>query len=185
MKKFCSFPEIGQYRQIVKTITEHTRYVGKNENGDRIYNHLKELPIHKYTGTVKMHGTNAGVTINKEGEIYAQSRSNIITVEKDNAGFAFFVESRKDIFKYLFDKLDFNGFDYITIFGEWCGGNIQKGVAINGLPKMFVIFDIKRSYETIEQGNNIYADNEEIYLLRHPFDNIFNIYMISQHTRLK
>ena len=28
-------------------------------------------------------------------------------------------------------------------FGEWCGGNIQKGVGITGLPKMFVVFDIR------------------------------------------
>jgi len=176
MKKFCSFPEIGQYRQIVKIITEHTRYVGKNENGDRIYDHLKELPIHKYTGTVKMHGTNAGVTISKEGEIYAQSRSNIITVEKDNAGFAFFVESKKEAFASFFEQLNFDGYDYITIFGEWCGGNIQKGVAINGLPKMFVIFDIKYSYENIEQGDNIYLSNDYIKLFRCPAQNIFNIY---------
>ena len=176
MKKFCSFPEIGQYRQIVKTITEQTRYLGKDEDGKSIYDFSKPLPIHKYTGTVKMHGTNAGVTINKDGEIYAQSRSNIITVEKDNAGFAFFVESKKEIFKGWFEELDFKGFDYITIFGEWCGGNIQKGVAINGLPKMFVIFDIKRSYENIEQGDNIYSSNEEIKLFRDSEHNIFNIY---------
>ena len=36
------------------------------------------------------------------------------------------------------DGIKFN--DYCAIYGEWCGGNIQKGVAINGLNKMFVIF---------------------------------------------
>ena len=121
MKKFCSFPEIGQYRQIVKTITERERYIGKDEDGNKIYDHSKMLPVQKWTGTVKQHGTNAGVTINKDGEIWAQSRSNIITIQSDNAGFAFFVESKKDIFKAFFEQLDFNGFDYITIFGEWAG----------------------------------------------------------------
>ena len=95
MKKFCSFPEIGQYRQIVKTITERERYIGKDEDGNKIYDHSKMLPVQKWTGTVKQHGTNAGVTINKDGEIWAQSRSNIITIQSDNAGFAFFVESKK------------------------------------------------------------------------------------------
>jgi len=176
MKKFCSFPEIGQYRQIVKTITEHSRYVGRDENGCVVYDHSKQLPTYNFIGTVKLHGTNAGVTINKEGEIYAQSRSNIITIEKDNAGFAFFVESNKDVFRNFFSQLDFNGFDYITIFGEWCGSNIQKGVAINGLQKMFVIFDIKYSFETIEQGDNIYLSNSIIQQFRNIDSNIFNIY---------
>lgn len=80
MRKFTSFPEIGQYRQIVKTITERTRYVGKDDHGDAIYDHSKMMPIQKWTGTVKQHGTNAGVTINKDGEIWAQSRSNILSV---------------------------------------------------------------------------------------------------------
>ena len=177
MKKFCSFPEIGQYRQIVKTVTDRARFVGKDEEGNAIYDNAKMLPIQKFTGTVKLHGTNAGVTLSKDGEMYAQSRSNIITVEKDNAGFAFFVESKKDVFKYkFFNQLDFKGYDYITIFGEWCGGNIQKGVAINGLSKRFVVFDIKYSYETDEQGNNTYTSNELIETIKSPEDNIFNIY---------
>ncbi|MEB5438744.1 hypothetical protein RXS20_29080, partial [Pseudomonas aeruginosa] len=33
--------------------------------------------------------------------------------------------------------------DVAVIYGEWCAGSIQKGVAISGLPKMFVIFSIK------------------------------------------
>ena len=33
--------------------------------------------------------------------------------------------------------------NYCAVYGEWCGGNIQKGVAINGLPKMFIIFGYK------------------------------------------
>lgn len=176
MEKFCGFPSIGQYRQIVKTITERTRYVGKDENGDRIFDHSKVLPTLKFSGTVKLHGTNSGVSIDREGNIWAQSRENIITVEKDNAGFAWFVESNKDLFKQLFSTLDFDGYDYITIFGEWAGGNIQKGVAINGLPKMFVIFDIKRSYDSVEQGNNVYSTEEEIKTLRSPENSVYNIY---------
>jgi hypothetical protein len=33
----------------------------------------------------------------------------------------------------------------ITIYGEWCGGNIQKGVGITNLPKSFFIFGVKVS----------------------------------------
>jgi hypothetical protein len=31
----------------------------------------------------------------------------------------------------------------ISIYGEWCGGNIQKGVGITNLPKSFFIFGVK------------------------------------------
>jgi hypothetical protein len=42
---------------------------------------------------------------------------------------------------FLWQGVEFN--DYIAVYGEWCGGNIQKGVAINGLSKMFIIFGYK------------------------------------------
>ena len=176
MQKFCSFPDIGQFRTIVKTISDRGQYVGKDENGDPIFDRLKPLPKIKMSGTVKSHGTNAGVTINKEGQIWAQSKSDIITPQNDNAGFARFVEENTSVFKELFSKLPFNEYDYITIFGEWDGKGIQKGVAICDLDKFFVIFDIKRSYNEADKGPNLYADEEEIKTLRSPENRIFNVY---------
>jgi hypothetical protein len=81
-----------------------------------------------------------------------QSRERIINIESDNAGLAFFVASLGETVDELFNTLHFltddteyaaKDGDAICIFGEWCGGNIQKGVALNGLPKMFVIFGAK------------------------------------------
>jgi len=123
MKSFVSFGSIGQFRNAIK----HVRYTGEN-------------PIIQAHGTVKLHGTNASVCFSKQDGLWAQSRNNIITVENDNAGFARFVEDRKDVFETM---LTTGGDDTVTIFGEWCGGNIQKGVAINQLDKMFVIFALK------------------------------------------
>ncbi len=176
MKKHCTFPEIGQYRNIVRTITDRTRYVGKDEDGKAIYDNSKPLPCQIWTGTVKLHGTNSGITMNREGEMWAQSREHNITIEKDNAGFAWFVETKKDVFKEFFSQIDMKDFDYVTIFGEWCGTGIQKGVAIAQLPKMFVIFDIKLSYDNIEQGDNIYLDNDDIKKLKSAENQIYNIY---------
>ena len=153
--KMISFPEIGQFRQVIKLVHDNTRYSGRDENDNPIYNPAIILPKFTFTGSVKLHGTNAGVTLTKDGEMYAQSRENIITVEKDNAGFAFFVESNKENFKKLFKTLEIEKLkdvDYVTIFGEWSGGNIQKGVSINGLPKMLVIFAVKGSYEDKEKS---------------------------------
>jgi len=42
----------------------------------------------------------------------------------------------------LLDQLDRAVVD-LAIYGEWCGGSIQKGIALSGLPKMFVIFAVK------------------------------------------
>jgi hypothetical protein len=41
-----------------------------------------------------------------------------------------------------------------VIFGEWCGGNIQKNVAICGLPKMFVIFKVRVREEIVTTTEN-------------------------------
>jgi len=48
--------------------------------------------------------------------------------------------SSKD-FSLIFNNIEYE--NYIAVYGEWCGNNIQKGVALVELPKMFVIFDIK------------------------------------------
>jgi len=180
--KMITFPEIGQFRQIIKTVTDNTRYAGKDENGDAIYDASKRLPTLTFTGTVKLHGTNAGVTLTKDGDMYPQSRENIISVGNDNMGFAFFVESHKDVFKRMFETLDIRDADYITIFGEWAGGNIQKGVAISGLPKMFVIFAVKLSYESNEVKENYFLTNDETKHLKNPESLIFNVLDFENYT---
>jgi len=174
IRKMIKFPEIVQFRQITKLVHDNTRYNGKDEHGHAIYDASKVLPTLTFKGTVKLHGTNSGVTLNRDGDIYAQSRENIITIENDNAGFAFFVESNKETFKKLFSTIDMKDADFVTIFGEWCGGNIQKGVAINGLPKMFVIFAVKLSYTNTEKTNYFLTDEQTNHLKS--IDNkIFNI----------
>ena len=161
MKEFIKYPKIGQYRNAVKIIRDWTHYQGQDEDGNPIIDESIEKPVLRATGTVKLHGTNAGVVYDLESdEIYAQSRTRVITVESDNAGFAFFVESNKDnLKKHLKKVLDIansrsaakminESFQEpqektIAVFGEWCGGNIQKGVALAELDKMFVVFDVK------------------------------------------
>jgi hypothetical protein len=155
MKKHISFPSIEQFRTVVTTINRHFNFVGLDENGEAIYDHKKEKPTLTFKGTVKLHGTNAGVCFNNVGGLWAQSRENIITPDSDNAGFAFFVESNKDVFMNLINmvakrsNVDLND-NTISIYGEWCGGNIQKGVGITNLPKSFFIFGVKVSPFPIE-----------------------------------
>tara|TARA_R110000824_G_scaffold12226_7_gene53680 strand:- start:75400 stop:76440 length:1041 start_codon:yes stop_codon:yes gene_type:complete len=146
------FPDIAQFRQAIRGVQNKARFAGLDENGDPTYDGLKPLPTIKYRGTVKLHGTNSAICKNLQtGEITLQSRSRVITIEDDNHGFAQFV-SGVDV-NSVFDLVDTSGEaretedegqkDCVVIFGEWCGGNIQKGVALSQLEKMFVIFAIK------------------------------------------
>ncbi len=148
--KHIAYPKIKQFRQVISDINHAASYDGQDENDEPIYKHLYSKPVVTFKGTVKLHGTNAGVSFNGIDGLWAQSRKNIIRPEKDNAGFAFFVESNKLVIHEMVtevintNKIDTSAYT-VTIYGEWCGGNIQKGVAITGLDKMWVIFGVKIS----------------------------------------
>jgi hypothetical protein len=187
MKKHISYPSIEQFRNIVASVNRSFNFVGLDENGDAIYDHNKLKPTLTFKGTVKLHGTNAGVSYTSGYEpdssmYWIQSRENIITPEQDNAGFAFFVESKKEVFKKFVDQISASSFydfrhNTVTIYGEWCGGNIQKGVGISNLPKSFFIFGVKITPHT--------SSEEELRLkpafwipshyLKSPDDGIYNI----------
>jgi hypothetical protein len=145
---FRAFPPIVQYRNCVKNVINETQYAGRDENDAPMYDGDVKLPILEFEGTVKLHGTNACVAYTKEHGVWAQSRRKVITAVCDNAGFASFVDSTQDVWPDFFTLI---GKHYeinlsqntVRIFGEWCGGNIQKGVALNGIEKMFVIFAIE------------------------------------------
>tara|TARA_R110000796_G_scaffold248124_2_gene374540 strand:- start:3936 stop:4961 length:1026 start_codon:yes stop_codon:yes gene_type:complete len=148
MKKHSAFPKIGQYRQVVKEVRDRAGYVGADENGDAIFDRTLPLPIITFKGTVKLHGTNAGIGHTQEDGMWVQSRSNIITPEEDNAGFARYVEDNKQAFEELIEHVRYvvsylKPNDAVFIFGEWAGKGIQKGVAISQIEKAFFIFDIK------------------------------------------
>lgn len=146
MPRHISFPSIEQFRNVVKNVDHRFRYRGKDETGAPIYDRLAVAPTLNFEGTIKLHGTNAGVCFSPAHEMWVQSRENIITPEKDNAGFALFVHANKATMEHLYNAIratyDVEKDDNVLIFGEWCGGNIQKGVGISQIPKTFVIFGI-------------------------------------------
>lgn len=142
-KRMIKFPSISQFRNVVQTVTNRAQYVGKDVDGNAVYDTTKPLPILPFTGTCKLHGTNAAIA--KHGDdMWCQSRQNIITIESDNAGFATWAHGHTALFDLIFDELKVQAQpgpdDTLMIFGEWCGGSIQKSVGLNQLPKMFVIF---------------------------------------------
>ena len=169
-----SFTDIGQFREVIRGIKQAAQFVGIDENGEVIVNREADMPVVKFHGTVKIHGTNAGIAEDKDSNMWYQGRTQVVSIRKDNAGFAFFAESKKDIFHDFIQSIrkKTNIWDKtIVIFGEWCGGNIQKGVAICGLPKMFVIFAVK----VVKDTNSYYLTRDVWSEYSSPDNHIFNI----------
>jgi RNA ligase len=77
--KHIAFPSIEQFRSIVHTIKSRASYTGPDVNGDPTYDPSLPMPVIEFTGTVKLHGTNAGVAFNENDGLWFQARSNIIT----------------------------------------------------------------------------------------------------------
>lgn len=117
---FIKFPHVEGFHNLVK----NREYLIRNYGN-----------VITYRGRIKLHGTNAGIRINADGTVFAQSRSAIITIENDNAGFAKWVDANKAFFASNSETSD------IIIYGEWAGPGIQKNTAVNMIEKrMFFPF---------------------------------------------
>lgn len=91
-----------------------------------------------YRAKVKLHGTNAGVRIDPDGTVTALSRTQVITLDSDNVGFARWVQENRQYFASLRTNV------VTYLFGEWCGPGIQKGTAVNSIPhKIFAVFSVR------------------------------------------
>lgn len=128
------YPSIEQLRHVVAAVTHKTRYVSEG-----VYNN-DPLPTLPFTGTIKLHGSNGGVVVNKDG-IHAQSRNQLLTEQNDNYGFYQFVLAQRDVFTKI--AWSFLWEEEIVIYGEWAGKNINAGgTGISRLPRAFYIFDV-------------------------------------------
>lgn len=128
------YPSIEQFKNIVADQRREYRFSDKVEQKV------------DFIGTVKLHGSNAAFVF--DGNNYScQSRNRILTLDNDNLGFCKFVQENSELLKSLaVSALNLIAPTYgvdgkIALFGEWCGGNIQKHVGLQLLPRMFVIFD--------------------------------------------
>lgn len=156
---FCPYPKIGQFRNAIRTVQKMTDGLGS-------------IPILKFSGTVKLHGTNAGICYSDSlsKRMWSQSRKRLITTEKDNIGFAKYVEQNH---KFIMEMIEAMAYDFkidlkqniICIYGEWCGQRIQKNVAICNLPKMFVIFGCRIvPLDQIRTDDDIDVDEDSLWI---------------------
>lgn len=165
------FPSIDQFRQIIREVKTNHDYQGKSEDGSPIYQHNSPYPVIEFTGTVKLHGTNASIVKYRDGRIEYQSRERVLSLTQDNAGFMLAMMN-KDL-GFMYKEIEFK--NYVAIFGEWCGQGIQKGVAVSQLPKMFVIFALN--------VDGVWLDmKSEISSLEVAKENELGIYYVNQFS---
>ena len=138
---FHAFPSINQFRHFVMEIAYR-----RAKAPESIPWKLTLL------GTVKLHGTHADVVAVRHADDtwrwHVQSRNRKLEAGSDNMGcFAFLSAGPVDalIEAVVARHRDLHGWepDRIEIAGEFCGGNIQKHVALNQLPRMFVAFGVR------------------------------------------
>jgi len=121
----------------------------------RTLEYLKEqghaLPHVRYRAKIKLHGSNAGVQVTPDG-VFAQSRSKMLTPQKDYKGFARWVSENAAFFEAIAPGT--------TVFGEWCGPGIEPGMAISAVDrKVFAIFALQLGRG---DGAQILYDPEQI-----------------------
>lgn len=174
--KHYKWPSIGRFDEFVKSI----RYLAnkKNISPDEVVIELE--------GTVKLHGTNAGIVFKYDDEnqpyLYPQGRNRVLTVDTDNAGFALYLMGDKEVYNYYFGKLerDFESFPHscyqecgkleaVCLFGEWAGENVQNGVAIAELKKFFAPFSVSYYFKTNE-GKQVVIHNTDKAMLDRYYD---------------
>ena len=179
-KRCKKMPSIDHLRSIVFTVKNHAHYIGKDENGDAIYDETRPKPTLLFKGSVKLHGTNNGISYNHIDGMWYQSKDAIITPQNDNAGAAFMADANKKTWLELIYKvkeknnLDLNK-NTITIYGEWAGKRIQKGVGICQLDKSMFIFGVKIT--PFQEGEDkVDAYWVDCDYLRSPEHRIYNIF---------
>lgn len=139
------FASIEQYRNFVHELKRHYNKVSPEK-------WPTELNLR---GTVKLHGTHADIVYTRcqdeDGKpcyrVHYQSRNRVLSIGYDNCGFAKFMENLPiHVKENLFLKATKHAQDEVSelmIAGEFCGSNVQKGIALTRLPLMFVIFAIQ------------------------------------------
>lgn len=102
---------------------------------DHFRNLGRPLPKVRYRAKVKLHGTNTGVQVLDDG-VFAQSRTQVLTIGDDYKGFAKWVKERESNFAQVHVGT--------TVFGEWCGSGVEKGMAVSALDeKVFAVFGLQ------------------------------------------
>ena len=164
MSKFSRYHSIGQFKNVLKQVQHDTAFQGLDDDGNPINDWNKLLPTLTFTGSEKLHGTNAAIGFEAGRVEWSQSRERILSLENDNAGFCQWVDGNRielnHIGAHIYANTDTH-FDSFLIYGEWCGSNIQPQVVLSKLPKQFIVFGIKLRKGAVD----IWLSDREVKLL--------------------
>lgn len=101
-------------------------------------------------GKIKLHGTNAGIRIENDGQLVGQKRSSDVAIGNDNAGFAQWLSTVEYSDAYN---------EAAPIFcGEWAGPGVQNGDAVAQIgSKKFFVFAVGQigEFEVTEDGEKV------------------------------
>jgi hypothetical protein len=165
---FVPFPKIHAYHDAISH-ARRTRELDARRPGETLYR-----------GTVKLHGSNAGVRVPRDGQIYPQSRNRALALASDNFGFAAFAFAQEQAIQEIARLIKTRvGARDITLFGEWIGPGVQKGVAIAQLPaRQWVLFAVAAT----EFAVPVFFDMCQIGQLSCPEAGIYNVLDASHVT---
>lgn len=151
----------------VNALAQVARYVKATNENPECPDQYKILTPVTFRGTVKLHGTNSGVTLGET--VVPQSRNRELSLENDNMGFAKFVSEREDVLRDLEQMLrrlhHIDSDKEIVLYGEWVGPGVQNGMATNALPeKQWVLFGAKTVCGENEEYVDIVGPLQDQYL---------------------
>ena len=136
---YIKFPSIGQFHNVVRLA--HRKCPSEHVDGEL------------YRAKIKLHGTNAGVAISKNGIVKAQKRTGGVTTGNDNFEFAAWVEKNEALFAE-YKSIVPDDCDFIIINGEWAGPGVQKKVSISEIEtKSFFVFSVTYAIKDTERDD--------------------------------
>lgn len=142
MNNFIKFPSIERFKHVYKEVRARAEFVSKDDAGV-VFDASKPKPKITFTSTIKIHGINVGVSLDRQGNFTVQSRSRIVSPDDDSYGFYSWVtqpERQAFLTNYLTTCLADN--DAVIVFGEFAGKGIQKWVAVSQVEKHFYPFNV-------------------------------------------
>lgn len=145
-----TYPSINQFRHVFDKVTHRARYIGLDPAGLPMYDESRPLPTLTFKGTVKLHGSNAGVNLDmKTNQMDCLSRERVLSVQEDNMGFCAWVlePGREQVTRQLCLLAANIAREmaplHVQIFGEWCGPKVNGKTAIGKLPNRLVLFGVR------------------------------------------
>lgn len=157
--EFIAWKDITLFHNVVKNVKSARDWYAQaststTEGSEELIEPALLKTIEKpviYKGKVKLHGSNAGVAL-CGNQIRAQSRTQFI----DKSGFGRIVFEKNEA--YWRSLVVPGGPQRFTVFGEYCGLGVQKGVALAKLKGvLFAVFAIDINSHLIVEPADIEA----------------------------